>query len=142
MLTISSPKPPPSAPAVSTALHDMFLRNQQSARVAKVANRALWSGCYAMAFGTMFYGSEAACGIARDIPADKWNTTVGGIAAGTLAGGLLPGPLSFKVSRAGLGCLAGGIVGLTVGYLTHDLAPSLQNGYKPSELESATDDVR
>lgn len=108
------------------ALHDMFLRNQQSARVAKVANKALWSGCYAMAFGSMFYGSEAICGIARDQPADKWNTAVGGIAAGTLAGGMLPGPPLFKLTRAGLGCLAGGVAGLTVGYLTHDLLPSLQ----------------
>lgn len=113
-------------PHLPPALHDIYFRNQQSGRVAKVASRALAGYLYGMVFGSMFYGIDILAGIGRD-KRDAWNTALAGCSSGCFFGALLPGTPAFRMSRACLGSAAGTLLGGFVGYLSHDLVQSLDN---------------
>jgi hypothetical protein len=106
------------------ALHDIYLRNQQSGRVAKVASRSLAAGWHALLFGGLFFGLDEIAAVARD-DHDKSNTALSGLVTGALYGAQLPGGITFKVSRAGLGAAMGALAGVFVGWLHHDIIPSL-----------------
>lgn len=107
------------------ALHDLYVRNQQSGRIAKIASRALTAGWHALMFGGLFFGLDGLATAAVD-QGDKRHTAAGGLLTGGLYGGLLPGTLVFKASRLGLGAAVGGLAGLFVGWLHHDIVPALE----------------
>lgn len=119
------------------AMHDMYLRNAQSGRTAKIASRALMGGWYALAFGGMFYGIDALSAIARD-ELDIANSALAGLVTGSLYGALIPGNLVFRASRSLFGGAVGIGAGTLVGYLTYNLTDQLE-GTKESEASSSRD---
>ena len=124
------------------ALHDMYVRNQASGRLAKVGTRALAAGWHALLFGGLFYGLDSIIATARD-KHGRENTAGGGAATGALYGALLPGSVPFKCSRACLGAAVGGAAGMAVGWLQHDLAPMLEErSQKASDTKSADQSSR
>lgn len=113
------------------ALHDMYLRNQQSGRVSKVASRSLVGGWHALVFGGLFYGIDALSAIARD-EQDLANTALSGLVTGSVYGVMLPGNLVFRTTRMLLGGAIGIATGSGVGYLQHDLTDRLSE-QRPSD---------
>lgn len=118
------------------AMHDMYLRNAQSGRTAKIASRALMGGWYALAFGGMFYGIDAVSAIARDSQ-DVANSSLAGLVTGSIYGALIPGTLQFRASRSVFGAAVGVAAGSVVGYLTYNLTDQLEAGQKPSDTSSS-----
>jgi anti-sigma factor RsiW len=106
------------------AMHDMYLRNQQSGRTAKIASRALIGGWHALLFGGMFYGIDSLAAIARDAQ-DVPNTALAGLVTGSVYGALIPGNLAFRATRSLLGGAVGIGTGALVGYLSYSLPQSL-----------------
>lgn len=120
------------------ALHDMYLRNQQSGQVSKIASRTLVGGWHALVFGGLFYGIDAISAIARD-EEDLANTALSGLATGSLYGFLIPGNLVFRATRGLFGGAIGIAAGAAVGYLQHDLTQSLSEkgtAESPAEMIS------
>lgn len=106
------------------ALHAMYVRNQHSGRTARVATTALKGGWHALVFGGLFYGLDSLLGIAYAQQC-KQNTAASGLTTGAIYGALLPGSATFKAGRAALGGSVGAGVGLLVGWLTHEVAASV-----------------
>jgi hypothetical protein len=122
-------------PELPPAMHDMYVRNAQSGRTAKIASRALMGGWYALAFGGMFYGVGALSAIVRD-EQDLANGALAGLLTGSLYGALLPGTLAFKATRSMLGGAVGIGAGTMVGYLT-SLSEQMQAEQQDSETSSS-----
>lgn len=118
------------------AMHDMYLRNVESGRTAKIASRALMGGWYALAFGGMFYGIDALSAIARD-EKDMANSALAGLMTGSLYGALIPGNLLFRASRSVFGGAVGIGTGAVVGYLTYNLTEQLEAGLKDSDSSNS-----
>lgn len=114
------------------ALHDMYLRNQQSGQLSKIASRALVGGWHALVFGGLFYGIDTVSAIARD-EEDLANAALSGLITGSLYGSLIPGNFVFRTTRMLLGGAIGIAAGSAVGYLQHDLTQSLS---QPESAES------
>lgn len=123
------------------ALHDMYLRNQQSGKVSKIASRALVGGWHALVFGGLFYGIDAVSSIARD-EEDLANTALSGLITGSLYGSLIPGNFVFRATRTLLGGAIGIAAGACVGYLQHDLTKSLSGEGRPESPASIISNVQ
>lgn len=122
------------------AMHDMYLRNAQSGKTAKIASRALMGGWYALAFGGMFYGIDAVSAIARD-EQDIANSALAGLVTGSVYGALIPGSLPFRASRSVFGGAVGIAAGAAVGFLTYNLTEQLESVQSDSEGSPSRQDV-